>query len=133
VQMVNVSELHYHRLFEKFHKEILLSDAETVVIPDDNLNGLLMFSKLNETPAEDFAIPTVTQHMNSEDILFLFKFDPVLAERPEEIDLPGIDQLPAIKDDQAKGILNRENVTNLIHTLAKLHIQDRKSKPTEKR
>jgi hypothetical protein len=71
--------------------------------------------------------------MVSEDRLFLFNFDTNLTEKPEEINLPGIDQLPAVTDDQMQRILSRENVTNPIHTQTELHIQDLKFTSTEKR
>ena len=84
VQTVNTSELCYHHLFETFHNDVLILDAEVGAIPED-------------------------------------------------INLAGIDQLPAIIDDQVQGIRSREDVANLIHTLAKLHVQNPKFTPTEKR
>lgn len=134
MQTVNESKLRYHSLFETFQNEILLLDADTEVKPDvNNPNGLLTFSKLNEIPVEDLAIPAAVQQMVSEDRLFLFNFNTNLTEKPEEINLPGIDQLPTITDDQVQGILNRENATNPIHTQAELHVQDLKFTFTEKR
>jgi hypothetical protein len=125
VQTVNDSKLRYHSLFETFQNEILLLDADTGVVPDvNNSFGLLTFSKLNEIPVEDLAIPPAVQQMVSEDILFLFNFNTNLTEKPEEINLPGIGQLPTITNDQVQGILNRENTTNPIHTQAELNVQD---------
>jgi len=69
VQTVNDSKLRYHSLFEKFQKEILFLDAETGAIPDVNPNGLTMFSKLNEIPVEDLAVPATVQQIVSEDSL----------------------------------------------------------------
>ena len=133
VQTVNDSKLRYHSLFETFQNEILLLDADTGVIPDvNNPFGLLTISKLNEIPVEDLAIPAAVQQMVSEDRLFLFNFNTNLIEKPEEINLAGIDQLPTITDDQVQGILNRKNVTNPVHIQAELHVQDLKFTSTER-
>ena len=51
---------------------------------------------------------------------------------PKDINLPGIDQLPASIDDQVQGIRSRENVANLLHTQAKSYVQNPKFTPTEK-
>jgi len=107
VQTANTSELCYHHLFETFRNEILLLDAEIGVIKDANLNSLLTFSKLNEIPFQDLAIPSAAaQQMTSEDRLFLFNFDPNSTEKQEDINWAGIDQLPTKTDDQVQGIFN---------------------------
>jgi hypothetical protein len=107
VQTANTSELCYHHLFETFRNEILLLDAETGAITDANLNSLLTFSKLNEIPFQDLAIPSAAaQQMTSEDRLFLFNFDPNSTEKQEDINLAGIDQLPTKIDNRAQGILS---------------------------
>jgi hypothetical protein len=134
MQTVHDSKLRYHSLFETFQNEILLLDADTGVIPDvNNLFGLLTFSKLNEIPVEDLAIPSAAQQMTSVDRLFLFNFDTSPTEKQEEINLPGIDQLPSVTDDQLQRILSCENATIPIHTQAELHVQDLKFTSIEKR
>lgn len=134
VQTVKTSEFCYHHLFETFQNDVLLLDAEMGAIPNvNNPNGLLTFSKLNKNPSQNLAMLSAGQQITSEDRLFLFNFDPNPTEKPEDINLPGIDQLPAILDDQVQGNRSREDVANLIHTLAKLHVQNPKLTPTEKR
>jgi hypothetical protein len=135
VQTVNTSELYYHPLFETFQNDVLLLDAGMEVIPDvNNPFGLLTFLKLNRNPSQDSAMLSAEQQMTDEDRLFLFNFDANLTEKREDINLPGIDQLPAIIDEQAQGIRSREDVANLIHTLAKLHVQNPKfTHPIENR
>lgn len=134
VQTVKTSELCYHHLFETFQKDVLLLEAEMGAIPDvNNPFGFLTFSKLNKNPSQNLAMLSAVQQITSEARLFLFNFDPNPTEKPEDINLPGIDQLPAIIDDQVQGNRSREDVANLIHTLAKLYVQNPKLTPTEKR
>lgn len=134
MQTVNISKLCYHPLFETFQNDVLLLDAEAGAIPDvNNSFGLLMFSKLNKNPSQDLALLSAEQQITPEDKLFLFNFDPNPTEKPEDINLPGLDQLPAIIDDQTQGIRSRDDVANPIHTIAKLHVQNPKFTPTEKR
>ena len=116
VQAVDTSELCYHHLFETFQNDVLLLDAEMGAIPSlNNQNGLLTFSKLNKNSSQDLAILSAGQQVTSEDRLFLFHFDPNSTEKREDINLPGIDQLPAIIDEQVQGTRSRDDVANLIH------------------
>ena len=132
VQAVDTSEPCYHHLFETFQNDVLLLDAEMGAIPDvNNPNGLLTFSKLNKNSSQDLAMLSTGQQITAEDRLFLFHFDPNSTEKRENINLPGIDQLPAIIDDQAQDIRSREDVANLIYTLEKVHVQNPKFTPTD--
>jgi len=116
VQTVDPSELCYHHLFETFQNDVLLLDAEMGAIPSlNNQNGLLTFSKLNKNSSQDLAMLSTGQQATSEDRLFLFHFDPNSTEKREDINLPGIDQLPAIIDEQVQGTRSRDDVANLIH------------------
>jgi hypothetical protein len=110
VQTVKTSKLCYHHLFETFQNDVLLLDANMGAIPNaNNPNGLLAFSKLNKNPFQDLAMLSTEQQVTSEDRLFLFNFDPNPTEKPEDINLPGIDELPAIIDDQVQRIRSRKD------------------------
>jgi len=134
VQTVKISELCYHPLFETFQNDVLLLDAEMGTTAGvNNSVGLLTFSKLNKNPSLDLAMLSAGRQITSEDKLFLFNFDLNPTEKPEDINLPGIDQLPASIGDQVQEIRSRENVANLPQTQAKLYVQNPKFAPTEKR
>lgn len=110
MQTVKTSKLCYHHLFETFQNDVLLLDANMGAIPNaNNPNGLLAFSKLNKNPFQDLAMLSTEQQVTSEDRLFLFNFDPNPTEKPEDINLPGIDELPAIIDDQVQRIRSRKD------------------------
>jgi hypothetical protein len=109
VQTLKDSKLRYHHLFETFRNDALFMDAEVKVIPDvNNPLGLLTSSKLNEKHHQKLVVLIPAQPTTCVDRLFSFHFDPNPTEKPEEMNLPGLDQLPAETDHQIQRILGYE-------------------------
>jgi len=59
--------------------------------------------------------------------------DAEMGTTPEDINLPGIDQLPAIIDDRGQEVRSRDDMANLKHTPAKFIVQNPEFTTTEKR
>ena len=120
MQKLKDPERSFSRQFETIQTGTLLQDAVTGALPNASLNERLAFSDPKEILRKDWQMMSAIQEITCVDRLFLPDFDLDPTEELEEISLEGIARLPVIPNNQAQGIHSRENITNLLHTLAEL-------------
>jgi len=107
-------------LFGTVQTDTLLRDVVPGAISDASLNEMLAFLDPKEILCRDWPITPAVQELPCADKLFLPGFDINVTEEIEEIRLEGIARLPAMTNDQAKGLRGRENLTSFLRALAEL-------------